>query len=176
MKSNLILSHRKFLILISLLLCCILLNGQNISDTISIAGKNTIKFYQYIKEVRVGDISRILKSNQEASDYFRYSQINRTFSNIFLGAGIVTFGYGVVSGISYAIDDEESSQLLDRAMAGLILGGALIAIYFPLKRAYKKNARTAIDIYNKGLGLSGQWSPGLNIGVTKYGLGVVLHF
>ena len=160
----------------ALLFCCIFSNGQDISDTLSMVKKNTIKFYQHNTEIRFADISDIINSDPEASKYFRYAKINRSFSNVFLGLGIISFGYGVLNGLSYAIEEDEPSQLLAGTIAGIIVGGALIGISFPLKSTYKKHARKALKIYNHGLNVSGYRSPELIIGYTNNGFGFVIHF
>ena len=117
-----------------------------------------------------------MQSNPEAYKYIRYAKTNRAFSNVFLGLGIISFSYGVLSGISNAIEKEESSNLLAGSIAGIIVGGGLVAISIPLRNAYKKKARKAIDIYNEGLGTIGFKSYDIKVGVTRNGLGFTVLF
>lgn len=166
----------KTIILALFLLCSTISYTQGLSDTLSMIIKHSIKFYQHNKEIRFVDISDILKSNPEASKYFRYAKTNRTFSNVFLGLGIISVGYGVLSGMSYAIEKKETSELVAGSIAGIVIGGILIGIHFPLKSAFKKHAGKAIKLFNYDLGVTGyRTTPNLKIGIAPNGFGFVLN-
>lgn len=136
----------------------------------------TFKFYQNTNEFKFGKVTEIMQSNQEAYKYIGYAKSNRTFSNIFLGFGITFFGYGVLSGISNAVEKEESSYLIAGTVTGIVVGGALIGISIPMRNAYKKKAKKAIEIYNQGPGISKINPSELKFGISSNGLGFTLHF
>jgi hypothetical protein len=167
----------KSLLLFFLFLLPIGIFAQHDADTISMIKKGgTYKFYQQNKEVRFVDLAEIIKENPEATKNIRLAKNNRTFSNIFLGLGIITFGYGVLSGLSATIEEGESSQLVSGTVAGIAVGGALIVLSIPMRVAYKKKTRTAIDLYNQEKLSSTNRNAKLQFGSTQYGLGLTVHF
>lgn len=149
-------SPAKFTLLISLLFAFLSTSGQPGRDTLLIiksGGAYTFSLGE--KQLDFVDLPNIMKAYPAAYKKIKVAKTNRTFSNVFLGLGCISLAYGVLSGVSYAVEDKDAAWLASGTVAGLLVGGAYIGISFPLRKAYRKKTRMAVDIYNRELQAAG---------------------
>jgi hypothetical protein len=123
-------------------------SAQTTVDTLSMlksGGKYV--YFQGQREVRFFDLIKITEPNQEALKYMKYAKTNNTFANVFLGLGLISFGYGCLA----YLDSGDQDKIMTGITRGAIVGGTMVLISIPLRIGKHKNTRKAIAAYNAGI-------------------------
>ena len=122
--------------------------AQSPGDTLSMLKTgNKYLYFHGDQEVRFLDLSSITYPNKEALKYMKYAKNNYALGNVFLGLGLITFGYGCLAWL----DTGDNVKIASGIIAGTIVGGSMVLISIPLQKGKHKNTRKAISIYNAGL-------------------------
>jgi hypothetical protein len=151
--------------------------GQEMLDTIHYsAGRGDLKYFHKNHEIKFLELSKIVKEDAQANIYLKKAKLYRNMNGIFAGIGIISLSYGVLFGLKEAIENEEGSPALSGLIAGTLVGGVFIALSIPPGKAYKLNARKAIDIYNKNLTRPPETSVKYYLGISPLGLTLSLLF
>lgn len=151
--------------------------GQEVLDTIRYsAGRGDLKYFHKNHEIKFLELSKMVRGDAQANVYLKKAKVYRNMNGIFTGIGIISLSYGVLFGLKEAIENEDGTPVLSGLIAGTLVGGAFLALSIPPGKAYKLNARKAVDIYNKNL--TGQPEAALNyyFGVTPNGLTLAIRF
>jgi hypothetical protein len=122
--------------------------AQSPGDTISML-KTGNKYYYFHgdQEVLFLDLPSITHHNKAARKYMKYAKNNYTVGNVFLGLGLITFGYGCLAWL----DTGDNVKIASGIIAGTIVGGSMVLISLPLHYGKHKNTRKAIAVYNAGV-------------------------
>ncbi len=123
-------------------------------------------YRQYDQKLSPAALMEKLKENPVALAEMKKARTNQAFSTVFSAAGGFMIGWplGAAAGGGDA----------NWTMAGI--GAGLIIAAIPFELAFGKRARNAINTYNNGLGKSSWKKPQLNLGFTRYGMGMRLSF
>lgn len=145
-------------------------NYQELHNTESIIMKKGLggyQFYQAGKVLRVAQLVKILEPNELAYNEIKAAQSNYVFAMILGSAG----GFMVGWQLGTAVGGGEPNW----TMAGI--GAGLIVVSIPISQKFNKQAKGAIDIYNRGLETSSFWDKNeLNFVMTSNSLGLTLRF
>lgn len=122
--------------------------AQSPVDTLSMHKTGNKYFYFHgDKEVRFLDLPGITQPNEEARKYMKYAKNNYALGNVFLGLGLISFGYNCL----VHLDTGDKVKIASGIVAGTIVGGSMVLISIPLHHGKHKNTRRAIALYNAGL-------------------------
>jgi hypothetical protein len=151
--------------------------GQDALDTIRYsAGRGELKFYTQNREIRFLELSKLVKEDAAANPYLKKAKMYRNMNGIFVGVGIISLSYGVLFGLKEAIENEDGSPALSGLIAGTLVGGAFLVLSIPPGKAYKLNARRAVDIYNRNLAGPPETTMSYYLGLSPNGLTLSLRF
>jgi hypothetical protein len=124
------------------------LRAQSPGDTLSMLKTgNKYDYFQGDQEVRFLDLSGIIHPNQVALKHMKYAKNNYALGNVFLGLGLITFGYGCLG----YLDTGDKVKIASGIIAGTIVGGSMVLISIPLHHGKNKYTRKAIAVYNAGV-------------------------
>jgi len=153
------------------------LSGQDSIDTIKITKQNgNLKFYKGNQECTFLELSKFVQSNPEAYKFYKQAKLNRNFSGAIFGIGFITTCYGLLFGIAEGIEKEESSLVWSGLIAGVVVGGGVMALSIPIGKAYKQNITKAIDYYNTGILHSKVNHTLLRAGINENGITLQIRF
>ena len=112
-------------------------------DSILITGSamGGMRFFQHGENMRLGQLSEILKPNPEAFAYFQKARMNNAFALIFSAIG------------GFAIGWELGSSLGSKSINWGIMGGGIgvAGLSFSFAIGAKRNISKAVRIYNASL-------------------------
>jgi len=113
---------------------------SNYKDSIEMAKRplGGIDFFQHDRRLNMSQVAAVMRTNPEASAYFKKARTNNILSNILGAAG----GFLVGFELGYRLGGEEINWNVFGA------GIALIGISIPIEISGKKYARKAVHIYN----------------------------
>lgn len=124
-------------------------------------------YYLNSKRLSAAQLSTMMKPNEQAFKYINTGRTLNTFGNILGVAGGFMVGY-----------------TLGRAMVGgeinwtiPLIGAGLVVVSLPLNASGNKKIRSAVELYNQGLGKTSflnktQWK----LACTNNGIGIVVNF
>ncbi|UKM65535.1 hypothetical protein GSB9_02105 [Flavobacteriaceae bacterium GSB9] len=140
-------------------------NAQNIEMEKVFGG---YKYTQNGRLMKMKDLVKTMKSNEQAFDFIKKAQTNYTIASIFGGAG----GFLVGWPLGTAISGGDANW----ALAGV--GAGLIAIAIPFSSGANKNAKQAVELYNTSLKSTSfyEFKPEFNVIANGNGIGLSMHF
>jgi hypothetical protein len=143
-------------------------SAQSTTDTIVMQKVfGGYQFYQGSKRLNVSNLVRTMKPNEQAFKEIKAAQTTYIFGNIVAFAG----GFMVGWPIGTAIGGGDPNWTLAAVGAGLII------ITIPIGQKFNKQARTAVNTYNKGAKTSSFWdNTDIRFGFTGNGLGFTMNY
>ncbi len=156
---------RKFL-LIGLLSFFILNNSiaQKIEVTKVFGG---YKYTQNGHDLNLPQLVDLMASNPEALKYAKKAKTNDAWATIIAGAGGILVGYPIGTALG--------GGKPNWTMAGI--GAGLIVVGIPLSSAVNKNAKKAVELYNRNITfINHQHKPKLSLLVNNLGFGLRINF
>ncbi len=159
----------RIIVLTTLILFIFCAIGQNNTDTISMMKlKRSYKYYKEGSEIDFVDLQNIMKTNEDAQQYIKYASHNRFFHYLFIGCAVAGVGYSLVK-------LQKTGNLYYLWLTGGIIGTYFL-ISIPIKKAFHKNTRKAINVYNKSLNQSAIRQFDLKLKADVRDIGLVLNF
>lgn len=161
---------KQVLSIILLIFCCLsYTSAQSAADSITV--KKVFGGYQFRqagKLLSLNQLSKVLKTNEEAWDQYKSAQTNYALALVFSGAG----GFLIGRPIGTAIAGGEPNW----ALAGI--GAGLVIVAIPIAAGYNTKAKQAVQTYNSGLQkTSSFWDRNqLKLTLTGNGIGFALKF
>ena len=156
-------------IIVLILLCVSHTSAQSAADSITV--KKVFGGYQFRqgdKLLSLNQLSKVLKTNDEAWDQYKSAQANSTLALIFGCAG----GFLIGRPIGTAIAGGEPNW----ALAGI--GAGLVIVAIPIATGFNTKAKQAVQTYNSGLRKTSGFRDNnqLKLSLTGYGIGFALRF
>jgi hypothetical protein len=142
--------------------------GQASTDTIVMQKVfGGYQFYQGSKRMNISNLVKTMKPNEQAFQEMKAAQTTYIFGNIVAFAG----GFMVGWPIGTSLGGGDPNWTLAAVGAGLII------ITIPISQKFNKQARTAVNTYNKGVKTSSFWdNKNLRFGFTGNGLGFTMSY
>lgn len=172
-----VIAMKRYLLFIVMFFAFLQLPGQDSADTIRMVKQGgNLKFYKGKQECTFMELSEFLKPDPEAYKFYKQAKVSRSFSGIIFGIGFITTCYGVLYGVSQGVEQEDPSLIWSGLIAGVVVGGGIMALSIPVKKAYKQHIGKAIKCYNDGL-LQSEVTPAhLRAGITQNGITLAICF
>ena len=157
----------RVVVLISfLMLGCLNLYSQNISDSIEIRMSYGVQFRQHGVSLSPRNMLEIMKADNAAYGEMTIAKNQHDLSLICGIPGGFLIGWPI--GTFIAGGDPNWK------LAGF--GAILTLISFKCSLSYNRHARTAVGYYNEGLSLEEGTKTRFNLGICKQGLGLTVWF
>ncbi|WP_207431493.1 hypothetical protein [Sabulibacter ruber] len=157
---------KKVVLLCLVLLTCVQVFAQSVSDTIEVKKGFSTVFRQNGRNLTPKQLLDITQSNPEAYKEMKIAKGKAGVANVLGYAG----GFLVGWPIGAAIGGGEPNW----ALAGI--GAGLIGVAIPFATSFSKHTQNAARIYNSGLTQTGMNHFDLKLGFTGNGLGLNLKF
>jgi hypothetical protein len=143
-------------------------SGQPSMDTIVMQKVfGGYQFYQGSKRINMSNLVKTMKPNEQAFQEIKAAQTTYIFGNILAFAG----GFMVGWPIGTAIGGGDPNWALAAVGAGLII------ITIPIGQKFNKQARTAVNTYNKSVKTSSFWdNADFRFGFTGNGVGFTMSY
>lgn len=147
---------------------CTMTYGQISSDLIIVKKQfGSFVFYKDSDKLTLSQLSKIIKTNEEASKIAKQANTTQVFAVLTGVAGGAMLGYP----IGAAMAGKKPNYIIAGVGAGLIV--VSVPLSFKANRQYKK----ATDEYNKGLDAASFWDKTeLKLSMTENGFGLTLKF
>jgi hypothetical protein len=168
---------KRCFLLILIAFSVLLVTGQDAADSIRmVKQRSNMKFYQGKKEYTFLELSKVMQPNQEAYKFYKQAKVNRIFNGVFFGTGFITACYGLLFGVGEGIEKSEPSMIWSGLIAGVVVGGGIMALSIPFGKAYKQNITKAVKYYNAGIPYTNADRPVLRAGISENGIAVQVRF
>jgi hypothetical protein len=143
-------------------------SGQASMDTIVMQKVfGGYQFYQGSKRMNMSNLVKTMKPNEQAFQEIKAARTTYIFGNILAFAG----GFMVGWPIGTAIGGGDPNWALAAVGAGLII------ITIPIGQKFNKQARTAVNTFNKGVKTSSFWENiDFRFGFTGNGVGLTMSY
>jgi hypothetical protein len=157
---------RSILTLIATMVISILGYSQAGQEIIYEKAFGGYKYSQNGIPIGIKQMSNLMSSNAEASDYISKAKTNYGASMVFNYAGGFLIGWPIGTALGGGEPEWEM----------VAVGGGLVLLSIPFIKAANTNAIKAIDIYNANSGGIGARTYSLKFGLNSGGVGVTIKF